>query len=62
MAKQLAFHETMELTEIMNFKSVCLTKSTVSQALVTDEALRSLLQQDVQTTQRQIGELQGFLS
>jgi len=59
---RLAVHETMELSEILTFKNVCLTKNTVSQALVQDETLRQFIRQDIETTQKQIRELQGLLS
>ncbi|UFJ42022.1 hypothetical protein LOK74_05855 [Brevibacillus humidisoli] len=59
---RLAIHEAMDVSELLNFKSVCLTRSTVSQTLVSDETLKQLLQQDVQNTQRHIQELQTQLS
>jgi similar to spore coat protein len=55
-------HETLELHEISVFKTVCLTKSKSLQALVSDQDLKNILQQDVQTSTRQIQELQGFMS
>ncbi|WP_173427733.1 hypothetical protein [Aneurinibacillus tyrosinisolvens] len=45
----------------MSFKSVCCTKSSTMQMLAADEELKSLLQQDVQTSKRQIQELQQIL-
>ncbi|GED13960.1 hypothetical protein AM501_02985 [Aneurinibacillus migulanus] len=60
--KGLAMHETLELHEILTFKTVCCTKSATMQGLVTDPELKSLLQQDVQASKQHIQELQGVLS
>jgi similar to spore coat protein len=58
----LALHETLEMHELLTFKTVCMTKSKTMQALVTDEQLRGLLQQDVQTSGKAIQDLQGLLA
>jgi similar to spore coat protein len=58
----LAVHETLELHELLTFKTVCMTKSKTMQALVTDDTLKSILQKDVQNTTRDIQELQSLLS
>jgi similar to spore coat protein len=58
----LALHETLDLHEILTFKNVCVTKSATMQGLVTDQQLKSFLQQDVQKGKQQIQELQGLLS
>jgi similar to spore coat protein len=55
-------HETLELHEITTFKTVCMTKSTTMQALVSDPDLKDILQQDVQLSSRQLQELNGLLS
>ncbi|MCT8978462.1 spore coat protein [Clostridium sp. CX1] len=57
----IAPHESFELHELLTFKNVCLTKSTTMSALVTDERLKSLLQQDVTTTQGHIKELRNLM-
>jgi similar to spore coat protein len=59
--QQLAPHECMELHEILAFKNVCLTKSVTMSALVSDNELKSILQQDTSTTERHIRELKGLL-
>jgi len=56
-----ATHETMELLELLTFKTVCVTKSKTMQALVTDPALKSILQADVQKSVHAIEELQKIL-
>ncbi len=55
-------HETLELHEIAAFKTVCMTKSKTMQALVSDEALKQILQQDVQVSTRQLQEIGALLS
>lgn len=62
MTQRFALHETLELHEIAAFKTVCMTKSKTMQALVSDPALKQLMQQDVQLSTRQMGELNGLLT
>ncbi|MCR2807099.1 hypothetical protein [Paenibacillus soyae] len=57
-----ALHETLEVQEIAAFKAVCLTKSKTMRALVSDPALKQILQQDVDVTTRQLQELETILS
>lgn len=58
----LALHETMELDEILNFKTVCLTKSETMQLLVSDPRLKLLMQKDAEQSIKAISELQYLLS
>ncbi|WP_139490848.1 hypothetical protein [Brevibacillus dissolubilis] len=62
MTKHYAAHELLEVNELLQFKNVCLTKSTTMQAFTTDPVLKGLMQQDVQTTQQQIRDLQGIIT
>lgn len=55
-------HETLELHEMAAFKSLCLTKAKTMQMLVSDPELKTLMQQDVQLSTRQLQELNGLLS
>ncbi len=57
-----ATHETMKLLELLTFKSVCVTKSKTMQVLVTDPALKSIMQADVQKSIPAIEELQKQLA
>lgn len=57
-----ALHETLEVHEIAAFKTVCLTKSKTMQKLVSDPALKSLLQRDVLISTRQLQELAAVLN
>jgi similar to spore coat protein len=57
-----ALHETLEIHEIAAFKTVCLTKSKTMQGLVSDPALKQILQLDVDLSTRQLQELGAILS
>jgi similar to spore coat protein len=57
----IAPHESIEIHEILAFKNVCLTKSLTMSALVSDAELKSILQQDVTTSERHVKELKGLL-
>lgn len=59
--QRFAPHESVELHRILTFKNVCLTKAFTMSALVSDNELKSILQQDITTTERQIKELRGLL-
>lgn len=56
----LALHETMELHEIINFKTVCLLKSKLMQGICFDNELKALMEKDVQQSIRDINELLPF--
>lgn len=58
----LAVHETMEIHELLTFKTCCMTKSKTMQTLVSDQELKTMLQQDVQQSTRAINDLQSLLS
>lgn len=58
----LTFHETMEIHELLNFKTVCMTKSKMIQGLVFDQELKALLEKDVQQSITAISVLQGLLN
>lgn len=57
---RLALHESMEIHEMLNFKTVCLAKSKMAQGLVFDQDLRALMQKDVEQTIQDIQELQNL--
>ena len=59
--QSMAPSETMQLHELLTFKNLCLTKSFTMSPLVSDDELKSMLQQDVSTSQQHIKELRGFL-
>lgn len=57
-----ALHELLEIQEITSFKSLCLTKSKTMKALVSDPQLKEIMQQDVDTSTRQLQEFASILS
>lgn len=58
----LALHETMEVHEMLNFKTVCIAKSKMMQGLVFDQDLKILMEKDVQQSITAINDLQKLLS
>lgn len=58
----MAPHETYELHELMTFKNLCLTKSTMMSGLVQDSELKNILQKDVTKTKGQIQRMQEFMT
>jgi similar to spore coat protein len=57
---RLAPHETMEIHEMLNFKTLCLAQSKFMQGLVFDRDLKHLMQKDVELTIKHIEQLQGL--
>ncbi|MBM7694408.1 hypothetical protein JOC77_003869 [Peribacillus deserti] len=62
MLKRLGLHETLELHELIIFKSTCLTKSAAMSPLAKDEDLKSILSEDAAKSKEQLQELQSFVS
>jgi similar to spore coat protein len=54
----LASHESLEIHELLNFKTLCLAKSKLMQGLVFDQDLRALMEKDVQQSILTIADLQ----
>jgi similar to spore coat protein len=57
----IAPHEALELHELLTFKNVCATKSASMAALVKDEELKSILQQDFTVGKEHIKELNDLM-
>ncbi|QEK96520.1 hypothetical protein EXD81_02645 [Bacillus amyloliquefaciens] len=57
-----ALHELLEIQEMASFKSLCLTKSKTMKPLVSDPQLKEIMQQDVDTSTRQLQEFASILS
>jgi similar to spore coat protein len=57
----VAPHEALELHELVTFKNVCATKSATMSALVKDEELKSILQQDFTVGKEHIKELNDLM-
>ena len=58
--ENLAFHETMETHEILNFKTIGLMRSKLMQGICFDNDLKALMEKDVQQSIAAINELKGF--
>lgn len=58
----LSPHEILYLQEILSLKNTCALKSSIMQAIITDQQLKDLASTDMTNTKRQIQELQGLLS
>ncbi|MDU7476363.1 MAG: spore gernimation protein GerQ [Paenibacillus macerans] len=56
----LASHESMDLHEMLNFKTLCLAKSKLMQGLVFDQELKDLMQKDVVQSIQAIQDLQAI--
>ncbi|MBB2183618.1 spore coat protein [Lachnospiraceae bacterium MD1] len=57
----IAPHEALELHELLTFKNVCATKSASMAALVKDDELKTILEQDFNTSKEHIKELQDLM-
>ncbi|MFV2050611.1 hypothetical protein ACEWK1_25005 [Metabacillus sp. YM-086] len=57
-----ALHEVLEVQEIASFKTNCLTKSKTMRALVSDQDLKDIMQQDITISSRQLDEYSSILS
>lgn len=57
----IAPHESIELHEILTFKNTCLTKDMTMSLLVSDDELKTILQNDLATTKNHIEQLKGFM-
>ncbi len=62
MTKFLALHETLDVHELLTFKSLCLTKSVTMSAFVQDEELKDILVSDVANGTEHIKRLQQHLT
>jgi len=58
--QRLPLHETMELHEVLNFKTICLVKSKLMEGLVFNQDLKALLEKDVKQSIAAVSELQNL--
>jgi similar to spore coat protein len=58
----MGLHETHEIHELLVFKNLCLTKSTLMSGFVQDEQLKTILSADVDATKQQVQRLQEFIT
>ncbi|MBL4935476.1 spore coat protein [Clostridium sp. YIM B02515] len=59
--ENLAPNETMQIHEMLNFKTICMTTSKMMEGVVFDQELKALLEKDVQQSITSIAELQNLL-
>ena len=59
-ANTLTSHESLDLHELINFKTLCVAKSKLMQGLVFDEDLKKLMQKDVDQSIQALTELQAI--
>ncbi|MBS4199155.1 hypothetical protein KHA93_05740 [Bacillus sp. FJAT-49732] len=57
-----ALHEVLEVHEMAAFKTTSLTKSKTMKALVTDQLLKDIMQQDIDVSTRQLQEYASILT
>jgi similar to spore coat protein len=60
--KNLAPNETMQIHEVLNFKTVCMTTSKMMEGVVFDQDLKALLEKDVKQSILAINALQDLLA
>ncbi|MCE4048610.1 MULTISPECIES: spore coat protein [Bacillaceae] len=56
----LANHETLELHEMLNFKTTCVIKSKMMSGVVFDQELKALMEKDVEQSIQALEYLQNF--
>ncbi|MDP1500541.1 spore gernimation protein GerQ [Bacillus velezensis] len=57
--RELAAHESLDLHELINFKTLCIAKSKLMQGLVFDQDLKTLMEKDVQQAFQDLADLQA---
>lgn len=62
MEQSLAVNESIEIHELLNFKTICIVQSKMLQGIVFDEDLKALMKEDVNQSSAAAAELQQLLS
>jgi similar to spore coat protein len=57
----LAPAETMQIHELLNFKTICMTSSKMMEGVVFDQELKTLFEKDVRQSITAINDLQALL-
>jgi similar to spore coat protein len=57
----VTLNESIQLHEILTFKNLCLTKSITMSPLVSDNELKTILQQEVAVSKQHIEELRELM-
>jgi similar to spore coat protein len=58
----MALSETMQVHEMLNLKTICMTTSKMMQGIVFDQELKALMAKDVDQSIMAIAQLQNLLS
>lgn len=61
MPLNLGVHETLELHELLTFKTTCLTKSQTMLPMVSDQGLQMILQEDIRNGIEDIQQIKNLL-
>ena len=59
--QSITINESIQLHEILTFKNLCLTKSITMSPLVSDDELKSIIQQEITVAKAHIEELRGLM-
>jgi len=59
-SKQLAYHETLDLHEIINFKTIAIMRAKLMQGVVFSQELKGLMEKAVQQSIKDIEELKPY--
>ncbi|MEH6939642.1 hypothetical protein V7056_17600 [Bacillus sp. JJ664] len=62
MKRTLVLHETLELYELITYKSLCLTKSAIMSGLTQDLDVQTILLEDAKYGQEHIQRLKEFIT
>lgn len=57
----LGIHESLEVHELLTFKTHCAQKAKVLQGMTNNQELKSMLQQDIQKSQEHIRSLRSLV-
>lgn len=60
--QNLAPNETIQVHEMLNLKTVCMTTAKMMEGVVFDQDLKALLEKDVQQSITSINDLQNLLA
>ena len=61
MANKLAMHETLEVHEVLLFKTSCVTKGTAMLEIIEDSKLKDILEEDIKKSTKAIEDLSKIL-
>jgi similar to spore coat protein len=62
MAKELAMHETLEVHEVLIFKTACLAKNKLFIDMVEDNKLKKIIEEDIELSTQAIKDLRKIIA